>query len=262
LYDTLHAKTYEEFSSQVVTHVKTNKPYGYVPLETPHNSIHDIIGGDGGNMSDISISAFDPLFWLHHCNMDRFFYNWLKHTKIDDTTFSKNCLDATLAPFSKRPIFGWQNNKTDFLLLQDVLDIHQYPYVYAPIILHTLETKSAYVDIIDIPIPPESVTIHAYLFPKSLQTTAVNKDDWFAGSVTWFGLNRTATYCNRCEKVKTNLKIDILDFVSIHNITNENVNDYDLLLECHGKLIKLPNGYYNTYDIKDILYDGNIEINL
>jgi hypothetical protein len=262
LFNTLHAKTYEEFSSQVVSLEKTYKPYGYVPLETPHNSIHDIIGGDGGNMSDISISAFDPIFWLHHCNMDRFFYNWLKHMKIDDETFSKNCLEATLAPFSKRPIFGWQNNKTDFLLLKDVLDIHQYPYVYAPVVLRELETRSAYIDIIDIPIPPESVTINAYLFPKTLDITDMTRNNWYAGAVSWFGLNRSSTYCNRCEKVKTNLKIDILDFVSTYNVTNENVNDYNLILECHGKLIKNMNGQYITYDIKDILYDGTIEINI
>lgn len=28
-------------------------------------------------MSDTKISAYDPLFWLHHCNMDRYFYDWL-----------------------------------------------------------------------------------------------------------------------------------------------------------------------------------------
>ncbi len=262
LFNTLHAKTYEEFSSQVVTLQKTYKPYGYVPLETPHNSIHDIIGGDGGNMSDIAISAFDPIFWLHHCNMDRFFYNWLKHKTVDDSTFSKNCLDATLAPFSKRPIFGWQNNKTDFLLLKDVLQLHQYPYVYAPIILHTLETKHAYVDIIDIPIPSESVTINAYLFPKNLHVTDVTRNDWYAGSVSWFGLNRSITHCNRCEKVRTNLKIDILDFVTIYSITNEKINDYELFLECQGKLIKNINGEYITYDMKDILHDGTVSISL
>ena len=37
LFDTLHAKTYEEFSSQLVSAVKTYKPYKYVPLETPQN---------------------------------------------------------------------------------------------------------------------------------------------------------------------------------------------------------------------------------
>ena len=262
LYDTLHAKTYEEFSSQVVSIVKTNKPYGYVPLETPHNSIHDIIGGDGGNMSDISISAFDPIFWLHHCNMDRFFYNWLKHIKIDESTFSKNSLDATLAPFSKQPIFGWQNNTNDFLLLKNVVDIHQYPYIYASIAKHSLHIKNAYIDIIDIPIPQESITIHAYLFQKGVDITDESRDDWYVGSVSWLGLNRKATHCNRCEKVRTNLKIDILDFINTHHITTETINNYELLLECAGKLIKNEDEEYVTYKIEDIIKDGTVIINI
>ena len=213
-------------------------------------------------MSDISISAFDPIFWLHHCNMDRFFYNWLKHVNITDTTFSKNSLDATLAPFSKQPIFGWQNSTNEFLVLNDVLDIHQYPYIYNPLLKHDLRLEKAYVDIIDIPIPKESISIDAYLFPKSLDITDENKDDWFVGSVSWFGLNRTITHCNRCEKVRTNLKIDILDFINIHHITNENINTYELFLECNGQLIKNENEEYTNYNIEDIIKDGTVSVNI
>lgn len=35
-------------------------------------SIHDLVHVDvGGDMADISRAAFDPIFWLHHCNVDR-----------------------------------------------------------------------------------------------------------------------------------------------------------------------------------------------
>lgn len=37
-------------------------------LEDIHNLVHVLIGGD---MVDIAISAFDPIFWLHHTNVDR-----------------------------------------------------------------------------------------------------------------------------------------------------------------------------------------------
>jgi len=254
LYDTLHAKKYEEFSSQVVTIGKTYKPYKYVPLETPHNSIHDIIGGDNGNMSDISISAFDPIFWLHHCNMDRFFYNWLKHISNIDQSFSVNSLEATLAPFSKNLKYGWLNNTTEFIILKSVLSLDQYPYTYAPIILKKLETNKAYIDLIDIPIPQESMTIHAYLYPK--KEKVIVKDKWYAGSVTWFGLNRKERHCSRCEKVRTNLKIDILDFVQLHNITKDNINEYDLYIEGNGKLLNLK------YTLDEIKKDGSILIDI
>lgn len=43
----------------------------------PHNIVHVMIGGLGmgapvGWMSDPSYAALDPIFWLHHCNIDRF----------------------------------------------------------------------------------------------------------------------------------------------------------------------------------------------
>lgn len=34
-------------------------------LEAVHNVIHNMLGGDG-HMSVLAISAFDPVFWLHH----------------------------------------------------------------------------------------------------------------------------------------------------------------------------------------------------
>lgn len=34
-------------------------------LEDVHNAIHNLTGG-GGQMTNPSISAFDPIFWLHH----------------------------------------------------------------------------------------------------------------------------------------------------------------------------------------------------
>lgn len=266
LYNTQHAKTYEEFSSQVVSIIKTYKPYSYVPLETPHNSIHDIIGGDGGNMSYIEISAFDPIFWLHHCNMDRFFYNWLKnnvHNNDFTNIFSNNSLNATLAPFSPNPIFGWQNNTTDFLLLKNVLNLDQYPYKYLPIDLCKLEKNIAFIDLIDIPIPPETLTINTYLYPNIVTTEFPdNKEKYYAGSVSWFGIDRTKIYCNRCQKVNTNLKIDILDYVIENSINEDNMCNYELYMEFKGKLIKSIDGTYINYSIEEIIKDGTIEINM
>ncbi|KAH8787772.1 common central domain of tyrosinase-domain-containing protein [Hyaloscypha finlandica] len=45
-------------------------------LEDVHNSIHGAVGGFMGHMSELDYSAFDPVFWLHHCNVDRLFAIW------------------------------------------------------------------------------------------------------------------------------------------------------------------------------------------
>ncbi len=45
----------------------------------PHNLVHVMIGGVGptaGFMSDPNFAGLDPLFWLHHCNIDRLWEAW------------------------------------------------------------------------------------------------------------------------------------------------------------------------------------------
>jgi len=265
LYDTLHAETYEEFSSQVVSTLKQYQPYGYVPLETPHNSIHNIIGGKGGNMTSVEISAFDPIFWLHHCNMDRFFYTWLKNVGYDSKVFSVNSLNATLAPFFPKGVCdeknGWQNNTGQFMLLREVLEfVKESPYTYEPVILKKKGVEKAYIDLVDIPIPRETMTIHAYLYPKTLDLTVWNKDDWYAGSVAWFGINRNETVCERCERVRTSLKIDVLDFMQ--QCAAENVEDFCFYIEGEGQLIRDTNGDYKMYSMEEIVKDGTVQINI
>ncbi|KAG8953720.1 hypothetical protein FRC04_001924 [Tulasnella sp. 424] len=44
-------------------------------LEAIHGILHGRIGGRG-HMSYIPYAAFDPIFWLHHCNVDRTFALW------------------------------------------------------------------------------------------------------------------------------------------------------------------------------------------
>ena len=52
-------------------------------LEGIHNTVHTTSGGaatstvkSGGHMYYLATAAFDPIFWLHHCNVDRLFAMW------------------------------------------------------------------------------------------------------------------------------------------------------------------------------------------
>ncbi|KAI9712251.1 MAG: hypothetical protein M1828_001729 [Chrysothrix sp. TS-e1954] len=49
-------------------------------LESIHDNIHNIVGGGGaggiGHMTDLSHAGFDPIFFLHHTNVDRLFALW------------------------------------------------------------------------------------------------------------------------------------------------------------------------------------------
>lgn len=41
----------------------------------PHNTVHGMIGGCMGNPY---YAALDPIFWLHHCNIDRLWQAWME----------------------------------------------------------------------------------------------------------------------------------------------------------------------------------------
>jgi Common central domain of tyrosinase/Polyphenol oxidase middle domain len=44
-------------------------------INGPHGSVHISVSG---NMSSVSTAAKDPVFWLHHCNIDRLWEEWLR----------------------------------------------------------------------------------------------------------------------------------------------------------------------------------------
>jgi tyrosinase len=50
--------------------------------QTPHNDVHVAVGGI---MSDPDTAAADPIFWLHHCNIDRLWFEW-NHLGHNDPT--------------------------------------------------------------------------------------------------------------------------------------------------------------------------------
>ncbi len=48
----------------------------------PHNLVHVMVGGDmtanpAGWMYDPDFAALDPIFWVHHCNVDRLWEAWM-----------------------------------------------------------------------------------------------------------------------------------------------------------------------------------------
>ena len=49
-----------------------------------HNGLHGWIGGTFGQMSDPSYSPFDPIFYMHHCNIDRLWAMWQMDGHADE----------------------------------------------------------------------------------------------------------------------------------------------------------------------------------
>ncbi|MFF0817914.1 tyrosinase family protein [Rhodococcus sp. NPDC003318] len=56
------------------------------PLElTPHGAVHVQVGGP---MADFDTAGLDPIFWLHHANIDRLWEVWLGQPNRTNTTSS------------------------------------------------------------------------------------------------------------------------------------------------------------------------------
>lgn len=48
----------------------------YDSFESLHDNVHAMLGGSNGHMTIVPFSAFDPVFFLHHCMVDRLFALW------------------------------------------------------------------------------------------------------------------------------------------------------------------------------------------
>ncbi|MFL5817565.1 MAG: tyrosinase family protein [Conexibacter sp.] len=57
--------------------------------QTPHNIVHGLVGGDDGLMSNPLTAAADPIFWLHHANVDRIWFDWAGDPEHADPTDSR-----------------------------------------------------------------------------------------------------------------------------------------------------------------------------
>ncbi|SPN96684.1 related to Tyrosinase [Cephalotrichum gorgonifer] len=88
---------YDDFSNSTWRRGTTGRPL--TSLESVHDDIHGRTGGSGGHMSSLDVSAMDPIFWLHHCNVDRLWNIW---QDLNPDEF----MTARPAPFSNFTVRG------------------------------------------------------------------------------------------------------------------------------------------------------------
>jgi tyrosinase len=81
-------------------------------IESIHGAVHMWVAG---TMSDISVAAYDPIFWAHHCMIDRLWYLWqLRHP---GARMPAPLINRALPPFA--------------MTVRQTLDITQLGYDYA-----------------------------------------------------------------------------------------------------------------------------------
>ncbi|PWY89865.1 Di-copper centre-containing protein [Aspergillus heteromorphus CBS 117.55] len=129
-------QSYESFSSTLNYNPDTN-PGDYLSLESIHNNIHFRTGSGGGSnsnghMSLPEVAGFDPIFFLHHSNVDRILAmwqvlnpgKWIQASYDDVQVTGPNTLGDPLYPFYKDTLqTAWTS--------ADVQDWHTLGYTYA-----------------------------------------------------------------------------------------------------------------------------------
>jgi len=133
----------------------------------------------------------------------------------------------------------------------------RFPYTYDLIIPSPPSKSEAFVELIDIPIPQETVSIEAYLH---LKTEELDRVRHFAGSAVWLGLNRPMRECARCKITLTNIKIDIAEYLSTNSITKKNIDQYLLVIEGAGRLIEIDTENYRRYTQEELLGGGEFKL--
>ncbi|KAK6513229.1 hypothetical protein TWF506_009391 [Arthrobotrys conoides] len=133
-YNTRRKQTYNALTSASTFNFFSNA------LEKLHNDVHMQVGGNG-IMGLISYAAFDPIFWLHHNNIDRLLAIWQaanpgKYLTPDSATPSfmrsvkkdsgeKDDLNTPLHPWKHPDGDMWTSND-----VKDVTKIWEYGYGY------------------------------------------------------------------------------------------------------------------------------------
>tara|TARA_R110001592_G_scaffold146692_5_gene370887 strand:+ start:2347 stop:3870 length:1524 start_codon:yes stop_codon:yes gene_type:complete len=98
----------------------------------PHNIVHVQVGGSSGNiwglMSDPGIAALDPIFYLHHSNIDRMWASWNSVGNVNPT--NQNWLNGPAASGARAFVMPMPNGTSWVYKPSDVNSLSQLDYNY------------------------------------------------------------------------------------------------------------------------------------
>jgi tyrosinase len=107
---------------------------------TPHNGVHSIIGGDMGSL----MSPLDPIFWLHHCNIDRIWVSWSRisgHTPPSDDLWKNHKLTQFYDPITKKQVSPEVTETLDAGRFGSSYDSHETPALPGRLLTQSLRSR-------------------------------------------------------------------------------------------------------------------------
>lgn len=96
-------QAWRAFHDPIYSHVVTQNNGSAYSFEEPHNLLHNCVGGGfdmsapngNGDMTDVPYSSFDPIFWLHHANVERMHYAWIHKHHVPKHIYDNNVNEGT-----------------------------------------------------------------------------------------------------------------------------------------------------------------------
>lgn len=192
--------TFNTLAQLVKTAQQVNSTYARYSsaLENPHNGLH---GWVGGTMGIIPYAAYDPIFWAHHCNVDRLFAEWqAAHPNIipkEEAFNGRSIWTTPLTPFGVTTEDIWDLKKLGYEYLTDEAQPtastaaekfsgHQVAAFALASVEPTFE--KAELEFQNVLHPRSSCEIRVFLNqPNANASTPTTGNDHYAGSLFLFG---------------------------------------------------------------------------
>ena len=207
-------------------------------LEIPHDAVHMAIGFP---MNIVEFAAFDPIFWIHHSNIDRLYESYLRINLDAEKQFENHQL--ILSQNSVEP-----NRYTDILEpfgrpCSDYFDIKKLGYEYDR--YETIDSQAlketpyqVVFENIDVAnLQDSSYEIYVHIYPHDRHPKEQSKDPslwmnskFFAG---WTGiLGTSGQECSNCQiRQPYNIFMDVTSYIHDNNINMDNATIHYLMLD-------------------------------
>lgn len=234
-----------------------------VPLESPHNDIHlavggfdlkgqkgfDNIPGANGDMGENNTAGLDPIFFFHHCNVDRMFWLWqVKNGHTDSIEIIEGFQGSnTTDPNGQGPAAGQTENENLTLEtpLTPFMKGPEQPYISNDVI--NIETQ------LGITYSPGSLSEVAVVksakmaITKKLQVSGINREQIRGSFIihAYADVNGQEIYLGRqsvlsrwnvanCENCQKNL--DVLTFFDLSDkLTEEEIKHAVFHIKIQGR---------------------------
>lgn len=282
----LKAPNYTAFSNTVSqgAYNHDNSEKKVVALESPHNDIHLAVGGydfpaleagliegSNGDMGENNTAAMDPIFFFHHCNVDRMFWLWQKengHTDEFDIDATDRGANSSTSPGGQGPTPNFGENvklTMDSPLLPFMLNEETDQRIYTSRDCINIETQLGFTysagSVPEEPTPlQESEGME--MSTKKLAVTGINRGQ-IAGSFVisafatvnekkvYLGHESVLSRWNVSDCANCQAHLELRAHFDLGSLTAEEVQnaEYSIKIQHRGK--ELPDGVDYTIEVID-----------